>query len=182
MTNGDLAFPCIWCAYGHLNLVLSRGVLWDLQFPERWGCKVRVPVVFCLLFAMTLSLDAQTGCIQGKVLDTKGAPIPALNVNVSAIDHSFGIEVGTSAEGDFEAMELPAGVYLLVTSDEAKADRDHIDWSGAERAKVAEGDSCSFVMLHGAPRGRLHLHAANALTGQKIADVDGAFRYGKNGR
>ena len=142
---------------------------------------MRLTVVFCLLFATTFTLDAQTGCIKGKALDTKGSPI-RLDVIFRTVDQSFGGEGGISSEGDFEIDDLPAGTYLLVTSDEAKADRDQIDWSSAERVRVTEGDSCSFVTLRKAPRGRLLFHATNALTGEKIEGVDGAFRFDKSRR
>jgi 5-hydroxyisourate hydrolase-like protein (transthyretin family) len=144
---------------------------------------VRLFAIFCLFLflATTLCLNAQTGCMGGQVLDTRGNPIHSLSVFARKSDHSYMIEVTTDSDGQFSMTELLAGAYQVFTSDETKAELRHLDFrtidlSSAAQVQVADGDLCATVNLRRALRARLQLHATNILTGEKIDSADGSFR------
>jgi hypothetical protein len=144
---------------------------------------VRLFAIFCsfLFLATTPRLNAQTGCIDGQVLDTRGNPIHSLSVFATKADYSYMMEVTAGSDGHFSMTELPAGVYQVFTSDETKAESRHvnlrtIDPTDAERVQVADSALCATANLRRSPRARLQLHVTNLLTGEKIASADGSFR------
>ena len=111
---------------------------------------MRLSAIFCLFLflATTPCLKAQTGCMDGQVLDTRGNPIHSLSVFATKTDHSYMMEVTTGSDGKFSMTELPAGAYQVFTSDETKAESRHvnlrtIDPTDAERVQVADSDLCA---------------------------------------
>src|SRR5262245_29629648 len=119
---------------------------------------MRLFAIFCCFcFATTVSLKAQSGCIDGQVLDTNGNPIHSLNVLASKSSKGYTMEVGTDPNGRFSMTGLPAGEYQVFTSDETKAALRSVhfrtlDLSSAAQVQVADGDKCAEVTLRRALR------------------------------
>src|SRR5215475_7733368 len=135
---------------------------------------------------MSIGLWAQSGCIKGKVLDTKGGPIHSLSVIASNLgeEKSFEMEVQTDSDGDFSMTGLPVGAYQVFTSDESKTNfgrRDLMTIDPSAALEVVAGDSCVTITLRKPPRARVALRATNVLTGEKIDSVKGSFRLSKDG-
>jgi hypothetical protein len=137
---------------------------------------------------MCTGLWAQSGCIQGKVLDTKGEPIHSLSVVASNLGEGnrYEMEVQADSDGDFSMIGLPEGAYQVFTSDESKTNFGRrslmtLDRSAAQEVEVAAGDSCVTITLRKPPRARVLLRATNVLTGEKIDSVKGSFRLSKDG-
>ncbi len=74
-----------------------------------------VPAI--IVASVGLSLVAQTtGSIQGKVLDSKGRPIPGSKVVVSKTGINWTKEVKVNAEGKFFQVGFQVGEYLITVS------------------------------------------------------------------
>ncbi len=77
--------------------------------------KIVVPALITV--AMGLSLNAQTtGSLQGKVLDSKGKPVPNAKVVVSKIGINWVKELKVNAEGKFFQVGFTPGDYEIAVS------------------------------------------------------------------
>src|SRR5713101_4646996 len=76
---------------------------------------VRILALLLLLAAVS---SAQTfrGAIQGTVLDSSGAAVPAAQVTVTSIDTNLVRQVATDDDGNYAATELPLGTYKVTAS------------------------------------------------------------------
>jgi hypothetical protein len=139
--------------------------------------------VFCLFLVLPLAVNAQIGCISGKILDTDGNPIPSLNLIALTQDQQYSIELATAPDGSF-TINVPAGHYQILTTDETKGKaREQLSelvLAHAEQIQVPEGEACATLVLRKAPRAHLRLRATNLLTEEEINGVAGAFRFGEN--
>src|SRR5216683_9970 len=74
----------------------------------------RILLCVVLLLAFTALAAAQTGLIQGTLLDATGASVP--NAKVSAIDEGKNIvarETATGSDGSFRLVQLLRGTYTV---------------------------------------------------------------------
>jgi hypothetical protein len=135
----------------------------------------------CVLLFVLLgspSLAAQTGCVEGRVLDTVGAPVPFIFVTASALDRSASHQVETDSDGYFFA-DVPAGEYDVIATDRSDLASPGVvqaEPGDALRTKVIAGKSCSSVSLRQPQRARLRFMATNALTEEFVDSVDASFR------
>jgi hypothetical protein len=102
---------------------------------------MRKPILFsiscCLLFASISFAQEQTS-ISGKVVDSKGAPIPGASVKISAGDENKLAEELTDMDGAFFIEKLPSGVYKVVvdTAGFDKVAQDAVDSSSEASKKL----------------------------------------------
>jgi hypothetical protein len=144
---------------------------------------VRILPIAFLLLSGSLGLAAQTGCIEGKVFDTAGAPIWGIRVVGTSSAQRVSFDVGTDNEGYFRIDTVPAGDYELATSDEYRADSQRINFAGERNFALvpatAAKDGCSSITLRRPPRARIQLVAKDLLTAQAILGANASFRYGE---
>jgi tetratricopeptide (TPR) repeat protein len=77
--------------------------------------KIVVPAL--IITTMPLSLTAQTtGSLQGKVLDSKGKPVPSAKVVVSKIGINWVKELEVKADGKFFQVGFAPGEYVITVS------------------------------------------------------------------
>jgi hypothetical protein len=137
-----------------------------------------------LLFILSATLDirAESGCIQGRVLDASGAPVPSTFVTAFSVNRKLSVQVGTDKDGSFLIQnEVVAGEeYDLLASDSSEdqsVDSSETTTRAAIRAIAAEEDRCPFVTLRQRARARLEVEAINLLTRAPISPVDVRFRF-----
>jgi carboxypeptidase family protein len=137
-----------------------------------------LPIAF-LFFSASVCPALDTGCIEGKVLDIAGAPIPWIQVIGTSPAQGVSFEVGTDSEGYFRIDSIPAGEYDLFTGDEVRGKlpngRLNIDNSVAPTKSAATGQ-CSSVTMRRLPRARIRLAGKDLLTSQPISSVQARFR------
>jgi protocatechuate 3,4-dioxygenase beta subunit len=144
---------------------------------------MRILSAICFLLLGTLSLAAQTACIEGRVLDTNGVPIPDIPIiGIGARWAKF--SAGTDRDGRFRVANLTAGNYGIATGEEFRADFFKIRVADAKDIKevalvtvTAIVDGCSSVTLHRPQRARIHLLAKDALTAEDVSTAKAVFRY-----
>jgi hypothetical protein len=142
---------------------------------------MRIVSIIGLVLASYLTLAAQNGCIEGRVLDSAGAPITTHVVGVGS-ERQAGFDLGTDPDGYFRIDSIPAGDYDVATSDDYKTDFRHVSLATAKpasavRATALQGDGCSSITLHLPVRGRLHLTLTDLLTSKVVPSPHGSFRY-----
>jgi hypothetical protein len=149
-------------------------------------CRLRVTcsgISLLLILSATLDTRAESGCIQGRVLDTSGEPVPSIFVTASSLDGKFSVQVGTDFDGSFRidtAVLAGEGYDLLAresSSFEQIVDSSEIPEGAAIRAIAGEEDRCPFVTLRQRAPARLEVKAVNLLTGAPIPVVDAHFRF-----
>jgi hypothetical protein len=141
----------------------------------------RAASVFCLILFAGLGLAAQAeeGCIQGKVLDPSGAPVPSVYVLASTLDGADTEQVQSDGEGYFLLSRVPAGrAYEVFASDkdELSTHSPKAKPTGAVRVRTEE-DQCFQITLRQPPRARLQLNITNLLTGEAVKSVKSSFRF-----
>jgi len=143
---------------------------------------MRAAAVFCLILFAGLGLAAQAeeGCIQGKVLDLTGAPVPSIYVIASSLNEARTEQVATGGDGYFVMDHVPAGKeYDVFTSDKdelGSMNSPKAKPSGAVRIRTVE-DQCPEITLRQPPRARLHLKVTDLLTGEAVKSVASRFRF-----
>lgn len=132
-----------------------------------------------LISAFSLTLAAQDGCVQGKVIDPDGTPVPSTYVIAFEVDRSASHGVGTDSEGMFLLDRLPAGEYDVIACNEYVPGSPSIGPENEDahvRTRLVEGHVCSSVSLRQPRRARLRLRATNAVTQESIKPIDATFR------
>ena len=141
---------------------------------------MRPTAIFCLFFAMTLNLAAQTACIEGSVVDTTGAPV---RLPVIAFNSGRVASMTTSnPDGHFRISinAPPAREYDLITSDDYKGYSPRAVPNMALAVKVAMKDdgSCGSAAMRVPVRARLLVKVTNLLTGEQAEAASMDIRYG----
>ena len=144
---------------------------------------MRILSSICFLLLGTLSVAAQTACIEGRVLDTSDSPIPDIGIiGIGARRSAF--TTGTDSDGRFRIANLSAGDYGVATDEEFRADFNKIRFTNAKDVKniplvtvAAIEGGCSSITLHRPQRAHIHLLAKDALTAQDVSTAKAAFRY-----
>ena len=77
--------------------------------------KLVVPALIAVTLSMSLTAQS-TGSLQGKVLDSKGKPVPNAKVLVSKVGINWVKELKISAEGKFFQVGFAAGDYQITVS------------------------------------------------------------------
>lgn len=138
-----------------------------------------MPLFLFLLVSMNVATDP--GCIQGKVLDPAGEPVPFAYVTASNLDNTKSIQVETDEDGAFEIDELHAGErYAVLASDKqfpGYVSPSSMREGGAAPATVVAEGECPSLTLHLPARARLLVEATNLLTGEPIRSVHAQFRF-----
>jgi hypothetical protein len=143
---------------------------------------MRILSATCFLLLGTLSLAAQTACIEGRVLDSGGAPIPDIQI-IGIGPRWSAFTTGTDRDGHFRIANLSAGNYGIATGEEFP---DFYKLRFADPADVknialvtvtAIVDGCSSVTLHRPERAHIHLLAKDALTIADVSTAQAIFRY-----
>jgi hypothetical protein len=138
----------------------------------------------CFLLLGTLSLAAQTACIEGTVVDTTGAPV---RIPVIAFNSGRVASMTTSnPDGHFRIRidATPAREYDLITSDDYKGYSPRAIPNMASAVKVAMKDdgSCGSAAMHVPVRARLLVKVTNLLTGEQAEAASMDIRYGGPGQ
>jgi hypothetical protein len=143
---------------------------------------MRILSAFCFLLLGTLSLAAQTACIEGSVLDTNGAPVASVGVFAFSAGRVVVPAPSTKTDGGFRIeIKTPlAGEYYLVTSDDYKGNlgRGTPNMAAAVKVAVAGDGSCTSATLRVPPRARLRLKVTNLLTGERVESQSMDIHYG----
>jgi Carboxypeptidase regulatory-like domain len=123
------------------------------------------------------NLAAEPGCIEGKVLDAAGAPVPSIYAVAIGANHKWSIEVQTDSDGFFKFDQLLAGEEYDVLASDKSFDSD-IDKSemGAVHATAASESQCPRVTLLQRARAHLHVRATDMITGEPVKSVNAHFR------
>ncbi|HEY2168625.1 MAG TPA: carboxypeptidase-like regulatory domain-containing protein, partial [Candidatus Angelobacter sp.] len=144
---------------------------------------MRILSAICFFLLGTLSLAAQTACIEGMVLDTSGAPISDIQI-IGIGERWAKFSAGTDRDGRFRIANLTAGNYGIATGEEFRADFFKIMVADVKDVKnialvtaTAIVDGCSSVTLHRPQRAHIHLLAKDALTTEDVSTVRAVFRY-----
>jgi len=142
---------------------------------------MKVVPIIGLVFTTCLNLPAQNGCIEGRVVDTAGAPIATHVVGIGS-DRQAAFDVGSSLDGYFRIDSIPAGDYDVATSDDYQADFRNLPLAApkpasAMRAAALQGGICSSITLRRPVRARLHLTVTDLLTSAVVPSPHGSFRY-----
>ena len=148
-------------------------------------CRLRVThSAMFLLFILFASMDikAESGCIQGRVLDTSGAPVPSIFVTASSLNRKLSVQLETDRDGNFllDTGVVAGEIYDLLASESSEdqgIDSSEITTRAPIRATAAEEDRCPFVTLRQRPPARFEVKAINLLTGVPIPLVDAHFRF-----
>jgi hypothetical protein len=136
----------------------------------------------CAILLAGVNLAAQDGCIQGRVLDAAGAPVPSVYVA------AFGLGDPSNEEGETDG----DGYFLL--GDFLDADKDYVvaasdnsllghgnsstaSLPNAVRTRAGSGSHCPEITLHHPARARIHLKVTNLVTGESIESFDLSFRF-----
>ncbi len=144
---------------------------------------MRILSAICFLLLGTLSLAAQTACIEGMVIDTNGTPIPDIQI-IGIGTRWAGFTGGTDRDGRFRIVNLSAGNYGITTGEEFRADFFKMRIADVKDVKnvaltmvTAIVDGCSSVTLHRPQRAHIHLLAKDALTAEEVSTAKATFRY-----
>src|SRR5438128_270486 len=81
------------------------------EFP-RWAPAIALAFI-CLLFALPLSAQFDTGTIAGSVTDSSGAVIPHATVTITNTGTGLRKTLQTDTGGNFAASALPFGTYVV---------------------------------------------------------------------
>jgi hypothetical protein len=137
-----------------------------------------------LLFMLFASLDvtAESGCIQGRVLDPSGAPVPSIFVTASSVNRRLSVQLETDMDGNFliDTGVVAGEEYDLLASESSEdqsIDSSEITTHAAIGAIAAEEDRCPFLTLRQRARARLEVKAINLLTESPIPLVEAHFRF-----
>jgi hypothetical protein len=137
-----------------------------------------------LLFILSATFDvrAESGCIQGRVLDASDAPVPSSFVTAFSITRKLSVQVETHRDGSFliDTGVVAGEEYDLLASESSEnwsVDSSEITTRVGVRAIAAEEDRCPFVTLRQRARARLEVKAINVLKGAPISHVDAHFRF-----
>jgi hypothetical protein len=128
-------------------------------------------LLICSLFLLSLPSLAQTACIQGRVVDTNGAPIASVHITGTNSTKNVSFNTTVQADGSFDADGLPSGTYVMTTKDDAPTS------SAAQDTVMAVEKECSTLTLERPVRAKIHLVARNLLTGESIHDVTAAYQH-----
>ena len=144
---------------------------------------MKILSAICFLLLGTLSLAAQTACIEGMVLDTNGVPIPDIQI-IGIGKRWAGFIGGTDRDGRFKIANLSAGNYGITTGEEFRADFFKMRIADVKDVKnvaltmvTAIVDGCSSVTLYRPQRAHIHLVAKDALTAEDVSTAKAVFRY-----
>lgn len=144
---------------------------------------MKILSAICFLLLGTLSLAAQTACIEGMVLDTNGVPIPDIQI-IGIGKRWAGFTGGTDRDGRFKIANLSAGNYGITTGEEFRADFFKMRIADVKDVKnvaltmvTAIVDGCSSVTLYRPQRAHIHLVAKDALTAEDVSTAKAVFRY-----
>ncbi len=143
---------------------------------------MRLLCIACLCLFGHLGLAAQTGCVEGFVLDSAGAGIANIHVIGAGSDRRSGFDVGTDSDGHFRIDTIPAGDYDIATSDECATDFRNINFTNAKpvssmRAAAQTGGKCSSITLRRPVRARLRLKITDSLTAAAVPSAGASFRF-----
>jgi hypothetical protein len=75
--------------------------------------KIALALFLSILFSVSLLAQRDTGTISGTVVDPKGGVIPRATVNLTEERTGLSRSTETNAEGFYDFLALPAGVYRL---------------------------------------------------------------------
>ena len=144
---------------------------------------MRILSAICFLLLGTLSLAAQTACIEGRVLDTSGAPIPDIQI-IGIGERWAKFTTGTDRDGRFRIVNLTAGNYGIATGEEFRADFFKMKFADVKDVKnialvtvTAVEGGCSSVTLHRPQWAHIHLLAKDVLTTEDVSTAKDVFRY-----
>jgi hypothetical protein len=137
----------------------------------------------CLILLAGLKLAAQNegGCIQGKVVDAAGAPLPSVYVAAFSLSDQSNEEVATDRDGYFLLVDfVDAGKdYVVAASDRSllgDANLSKASWPNAVRTRAGSEGQCPEIRLHHSARARLHLKVTSLLTGESVRSPQTTFR------
>jgi len=135
-----------------------------------------------LLAGLNLAAHAQDGCIQGKVLDAAGAPVPSVYVAAFGFADPSNEEGETDGDGYFLLGDfLDAGTdYVVAASDNSLLGHGNSSMASlpnAVRTRAGSGSHCPEITLHHSARARIHLKVTNLVTRESIESFDLSFRF-----
>jgi hypothetical protein len=135
-----------------------------------------------LLAGLNLAAQDEDGCIQGRVLDAAGAPVPSVYVAAFGLDDPSNEEGETDGDGYFLLGDfLDAGAdYVVAASDNSllgNGNSSKASLPNAVRTKAGSESQCREITLHHSARARIHLKVTNLVTGEPIESPNLSFRF-----
>ena len=128
-----------------------------------------VPLPLLLILLASQNLAADPGCIQGKVLDSAGAPVPSIYVIATSANRKESVQLQTDTDGFFMLDQVLAGEeYEVLASDNpvVRNVSSAIKSVGAVQAIAGTEKKCPSVMLLQPARARLRVKATDIFTQQ----------------
>jgi hypothetical protein len=139
-----------------------------------------VPLPLLLILLASQNLAADPGCIQGKVLDSAGAPVPSIYVIATSANQKESVQLQTDTDGFFMLDQVLAGEeYEVLASDNpvVRNVSSAIKSVGAVQAIAGTEKKCPSVMLLQPARARLRVKATDIFTQQPVKSIQAHFRF-----
>lgn len=139
-----------------------------------------VPLPLLLILLTSQNLAADPGCIQGKVLDAAGAPVPSIHVIASSANQKESVEFQTDTDGLFMLDQVLAGEEYEVLASDNPVVRNVSSASksvGAVQVIADTENQCPSVMLLQPARAHLHAKATDMFTGEPVKSIQAHFRF-----
>jgi hypothetical protein len=139
-----------------------------------------VPLPLLLILLASQNLAADPGCIQGKVLDVAGAPVPSIHVIATSANRKMSVELQTDTDGFFMLDQALAGEeYNLLASDNP-VNRNvfsEIKSVGAVQAIAGTENQCPSLMLLQPARAHLRVKTTDMFTEEPVKSIQAHFRF-----
>jgi hypothetical protein len=139
-----------------------------------------VPLPLLLILLASQNLAAAPGCIQGKVLDAAGAPVPLIYVIATSANQKESVELETDTDGFFMLVQVLAGEeYEVLASDNpvVRNVSSAIKSVGAVQTIAGTENQCPSVMLLQPARAHLRVKATDMFTREPVKSIQARFRF-----
>jgi hypothetical protein len=152
---------------------------WEVSYMTR-SQSAFAPLSLLLILLASQNLTAEPGCIQGKVLDATGAPVPSIHVIATSANQNVSVELQTDTDGFFTLDQVLVGEeYEVLASDNPVVPNvsSAIKSVGAVQAIAGTENQCPSVMLLQPARAHLRVKATDMFTGEPVKSIQAHFRF-----
>jgi hypothetical protein len=139
-----------------------------------------VPLPLLLILLASQDLAADPGCIQGKVQDAAGEPVPSIYVIATSANQKESVELQTDSDGFFMLDQVLAGEeYEVLASDNpvVHSVSSAIKSVGAVQAIASAENQCPSVTLLQPARAHLRVKATDMFTVEPVKSIQAHFRF-----
>lgn len=152
---------------------------WEASYMTR-SQSLFVPLPLLLILLASQKLAADPGCIQGKVLDAAGAPVPSIYVIATSANQKESVELLTDTDGFFMLDQVHAGEEYEVLASDNRVVRNvssPIKSVDAVQAIAGTKNQCPSLMLLQPARAHLRVKVTDMFTGEPVNSIRTHFRF-----